>query len=256
MKAILRRARCMSYLDRFEEAMRDYKQWLDLVDEARGNPNHANQCRFDRASDIPSEEKRKVLDELSKVKLAKAQAEEKNRVDWEKRYAQPEASSNNRQGQGWYHFFERKDAQPRPFVPNESSGRSKSSQRPNVGNPPNLSSPSSDLVTCFYAVLQVTQTANQGKVYKHGWCIFLHSLITIFFTSSISFFSDEIKKSYRRLALKYHPDKNTEDNAADVFRKIQTAYEVLSDEEKRKRYDVEKRTKAYARTRSYTSYNF
>jgi len=167
MKAILRRARCMSYLDRFEEAMRDYKQWLDLVDEARGNPNHANQCRFDRASDIPSEEKRKVLDELSKVKLAKAQAEEKNRVDWEKRYAQPEASSNNRQGQGWYHY-ERKDAQPRPFVPNESSGRSKSSQRPNVGNPPNLSSPSSDLVTCFYAVLQVTQTANQGKVYKHG----------------------------------------------------------------------------------------
>ena len=80
--------------------------------------------------------------------------------------------------------------------------------------------------------------------------------MTIFFTSSVLFFLDEIKKSYRRLALKYHPDKNTEDNAADVFRKIQAAYEVLSDEEKRKRYDVEKRTKAYARTRSYTSYNF
>jgi hypothetical protein len=35
----------------------------------------------------------------------------------------------------------------------------------NVGNPPNLSSPSSDQVTCFYAVLQVAQTANIGKVY-------------------------------------------------------------------------------------------
>jgi curved DNA-binding protein CbpA len=50
------------------------------------------------------------------------------------------------------------------------------------------------------------------------------------------------------MALKYHPDKNTEDNAADVFRKIKAAYEVLSDEDKRKRYDVEKRSKGYNRS--------
>ena len=46
----------------------------------------------------------------------------------------------------------------------------------------------------------------------------------------------EIKKAYRRLAKKYHPDVNTEAEAVDKFKKIQDAYAVLSDHEKRKLY--------------------
>ena len=50
--------------------------------------------------------------------------------------------------------------------------------------------------------------------------------------------SDEIKKSFRRLAMKYHPDRNPDDkNAEAKFKAAKEAYEVLSDNQKRARYD-------------------
>ena len=49
----------------------------------------------------------------------------------------------------------------------------------------------------------------------------------------------EIKKAFKKLAIKYHPDKNTEDpeGAKKKFVPITNAYDTLSDEEKRKTYD-------------------
>src|SRR5260221_5429832 len=58
---------------------------------------------------------------------------------------------------------------------------------------------------------------------------------------------DEIKKKYRKLASKHHPDKNPNDpKAADTFKQISEAYQTLGDAEKRKQYDDMRRLGAFS----------
>src|SRR5918995_5419892 len=63
----------------------------------------------------------------------------------------------------------------------------------------------------YYAILRVSQSAN----------------------------FQEIKKSYRKLAKKYHPDKNKSPRAEETIKRINEAFEILSDRRKRKLYDLE-----------------
>ncbi|PKO86994.1 MAG: molecular chaperone DnaJ [Betaproteobacteria bacterium HGW-Betaproteobacteria-10] len=53
--------------------------------------------------------------------------------------------------------------------------------------------------------------------------------------------SEVIKTAYRKKANQYHPDKNPSPDAAARFREVQEAYEVLSDETRRKAYDDNRR---------------
>lgn len=55
---------------------------------------------------------------------------------------------------------------------------------------------------------------------------------------SVNATMDEIKRAYRRMAMKWHPDKNLGDKHAEqMFKRCAEAYEVLSDKEKREQYD-------------------
>ena len=62
----------------------------------------------------------------------------------------------------------------------------------------------------YYEVLQVTRTSS----------------------------GEEIRRAYRKMARQYHPDLNSSDEAEERFKEINEAYEVLSDPEKRQRYDT------------------
>src|SRR5438094_6238296 len=49
--------------------------------------------------------------------------------------------------------------------------------------------------------------------------------------------ADDIRRSYRKLAFQYHPDRNGDPAAAERFKEVQEAYEVLSDPDRRAQYD-------------------
>ena len=51
----------------------------------------------------------------------------------------------------------------------------------------------------------------------------------------------EIKTTYRKMASQFHPDKNAASDAPAKFRKVQEAYEILSDVDKRRTYDENRR---------------
>lgn len=236
MKAIIRRARCYTRMKRFDEAITEYDTWLKYMHEYRKNPSVPlrDECRFDRPSKISDSDYKKALNERSQVqkdKLAedervrKAAAEAQRRSSndynrrqqWQQQYKSRSSwnfegkspNRNNFSSSNRYGFDQngKKESQRNHFDHSSEYGR----RRRNDGNSDTNPSPSSTNVTCHYQVLQVPKTATDI----------------------------DIKKAYRKLALKYHPDKNQSEEAIDTFRKVKTAYETLSDATLRRNYDFE-----------------
>jgi DnaJ-class molecular chaperone len=79
-------------------------------------------------------------------------------------------------------------------------------------------------VTLIYFVLHIS-TVWCGKDY--------YKILSVSKSASTA----DIKRAYRKLSLKYHPDKNSAPDAAEKFAEISVAYDVLSDKEKRDAYN-------------------
>lgn len=67
--------------------------------------------------------------------------------------------------------------------------------------------------------------------------------------------SQEITYAYRKLALKYHPDRNKTPHANEIMLKINTAYDILSDPGKRREYDFSQRTEGGIYYKHYINRN-
>jgi tetratricopeptide (TPR) repeat protein len=236
MKAMLRRGRCYGRLHRYQEAISELEHYIELVEEARKSPRSpatfVPPCLFDGPRDVTDLDIQTVKTELESIRKSKRRSEAHAREDanihreranvYHERFASHFSradgggTSSARQRQENWRNGENSSRRWDPFAggrPNaggySSHQRSKSFDSSQRGQKP-LGNPSLDASSDFYDVLGLKRNASEG----------------------------EIKKTYRKLALKFHPDKNKSEGALEAFRLIQKAYETLSDPEKKRDYDL------------------
>jgi tetratricopeptide (TPR) repeat protein len=240
MKAMMRRARCYSKLDRHEEAIAEFKRFIEMVNQARRDPSSfspsLSPCIFDGPNEASDNDIAQVKQELSDAERIKVAAEASARAEAayrkEKERRQKETFDNAQQGEAQRRrdYFYSQQRSSRRWDSFTDRGPKRSSSKPrsktNSHSQKKESSSSSRQQSNKPREQSNTSISNNGDHY---------SVLGVKRNATVS----EIKKAYRKMALKYHPDKNQAAGAADVFRRVTEAYEVLMDASSRRKYDSE-----------------
>lgn len=259
MKAIHRRARCYTRLKRTQEAISEYKKWLDLVEQAKKNPRQpASIHLFDGPLSVKPADVNTAKSELEELYASQRQAETQAREEADRRRnrdrrhfqenfsqswrSESGTSAQDRRDQ-WYNqqnttrrwdsFHTRGPGTTRHARTNSNgpgvrpTSRSNSNPRPNVqGSQRGPRSKSQGRTGDTLLSPRSNPTADH------------YAILNVSRSAS----ADDIKKAYRKAILIYHPDKNQgsdKEAAAENFRRVKLAHETLSDPVKKRRYDGE-----------------
>jgi len=260
MKAMLRRGRCFARIRQYQEAVSEYERYIQLVDEAKRSPQSALNsnaaCTFDRPIDITPSEYSKAKQELSDVKKNMKQATATAQTQKEKQTESQQWYNNNFRKAAAGNTTAHRRKQEAPGGQNSDTAQSRKQHWDATGSntrrwdqfggasPKKHNRKSKDAPTGggtgpstgpSASRKQSSQLPQPAPAEKNAFCHY--SVLELNMTAS----SAEIKKAYHKMALKYHPDKNSEEGAADMFRRVKLAYEVLGNDDTRFAYDAEQR---------------
>lgn len=229
-KAMARRARCYLKLSRFTEAIDDFNRCIESLTSENKTFDHSLRSK-EKIEGIHDELRQAKQAQLDHVKAERVKAEKAKQRKEQQRWYDENVNSGRTRWNDW-RGSEWKSSHG-PFgsgsdwnaggSPKSPRGRrnGKWKERQENNRRSHYSKYAEDVVKdkrpCHYSVLSVAIDSEHAV----------------------------IKKAYHKLALRYHPDKNKDPDAAALFREVQAAYEVLSDSTSRAAYDRERRYKFY-----------